>query len=411
MSYDVDAVRARYPALADGWAYLDGAAGTQVPTAVIEAESAAYAAGIGNHGGYFAASARSDAHSRAAREAVVDLVGAPSVDGVALGPSMTALTYRFADGLSRTWRAGDEVVVTRLDHDANVRPWVQAAARAGAAAGWAVPTLPEVELPVEAVTEHLTDRTRLVAVTAASNVIGTRPDVRAIADAAHAVGALVYVDGVHATPHAPVDVAALGADLYATSAYKWSGPHLAAVVGDPGLLETVRPDKLASSSDAVPDRFEYGTSPFAQHAGLAAAVDHLAGLAEVAAGLAGQSAGANAGRRPRLLASMAAVEAYEGALLRRLVDGLAAMDHVERLGSPARQAPTVWFRVRGTSPDDVAQHCAKAEVNVWSGHNYAWELAGLLGIRDSGSAVRASLSCYSSAEDVDRLLVAVAGLG
>ncbi len=282
MSYDVDAVRARYPALADGWAYLDGAAGTQVPTAVIEAESAAYAAGIGNHGGYFAASARSDAHSRAAREAVVDLVGAPSVDGVALGPSMTALTYRFADGLSRTWRAGDEVVVTRLDHDANVRPWVQAAARAGATVRWAVPTLPEVELPVEAVTEHLTDRTRLVAVTGASNVIGTRPDVRAITDAAHAVGALVYVDGVHATPHTPVDVAALGADLYATSAYKWSGPHLAAVVGDPGLLETVRPDKLASSSDAVPDRFEYGTSPFAQHAGLAAAVDHLAGLADVA---------------------------------------------------------------------------------------------------------------------------------
>lgn len=407
MSYDVDAVRALYPALSDGWAYLDGAAGTQVPRSVIEAESAAYAAGIGNHGGFFAASARSDAHTRAAREGIVDLVGAPSVDGVALGPSMTALTYRFADGLSKTWKPGDEVVVTRLDHDANVRPWVQAAARAGATVRWAVPTLPDVELPVDAVTAVLSERTRLVAVTAASNVIGTRPDVRAIADAAHAVGALVYVDGVHATPHGPVDVAALGADFFATSAYKWSGPHLATVVGDPELLGTVMPDKLASSSDAVPDRFEYGTSPFAQHAGMAAAVDHLAGLGA----LAGAVPDAGGSRRERLLASMAAVQAYEDALLRRLVDGLAAMGHVERFGAPARQAPTVWFRVRGTTPDDVAQQCAKAEVNVWSGHNYAWEVADLLGIRETGSAVRASLSCYTSAEDVDRLLTVVDGLG
>ena len=408
MTYDVSRVRALYPALADGWAYLDGAAGTQVPRSVIDAESATYAAGIGNHGAYFAASKRSDAASRAAREGIVDLVGAPSVDGVALGPSMTALTYRFADGLSKTWGPGDEVVVTRLDHDANVRPWVQAAARAGATVKWAVPTLPDVELPVEAVAAQLTERTRLVAVTAASNVIGTRPDVRAIADAAHAVGALVYVDGVHATPHVPVDVAALGADFYATSAYKWSGPHLATVVGDPALLATVMPDKLASSSDAVPDRFEYGTSPFAQHAGMAAAVDHVAGLAEVA-GAAGAPAGAT--RRERILASMAAVEAYEQALLQKMIDGLTAMDHVERFGSPTSQAPTIWFRVKGMTPDEVAEHCAKAEVNVWSGHNYAWELAGLLGIRDSGSAVRASLSVYTSAEDVDRLIAAVGRLG
>ncbi len=408
MSYDVAAVRAAYPALSDGAAYLDGAAGTQVPSAVIAAESATYAAGIGNHGGFFAASQRSDAATRAAREAVVDLVGAPSVDGVALGPSMTALTYRFADGLSKTWRPGDEIVLTRLDHDANVRPWTQAAARAGVTVRWAVPILPEVELPAGAVGALLTDRTRLVALTAASNVVGTRPDLRAVADAAHAVGALVYVDGVHATPHTPVDVAALGADLYATSAYKWSGPHLATVVGEPALLETIHPDKLASSSDAVPDRFEYGTSPFAQHAGMAAAVDHLAGLGTLS-GAAPAAAGAS--RRERVLASMAAVEAHEQALLVRLLDGLSGMDHVERFGAPARLAPTAWFRVRGLSPDDVAEHCAKAEVNVWSGHNYAWELAGLLGIRDTGSAVRASLSCYSTAEDVDRLLAALAALG
>lgn len=402
MGYDVARVRACYPALGDGWAYLDGAAGTQVPQAVIDAESAAYSAGIGNHGGWFAASHRSDEHTAAARAGVADLVGAPSPDGVALGPSTTALTYRFAEGLAKTWAEGDEVIVTRLDHDANVRPWVQAAARVGATVRWADPELPDLELPAETVKDLITDRTKLVAITAASNVVGTRPEVRAVADAAHAVGAIVYVDGVHATPHVPVDVVELGADLYATSSYKWSGPHLAAVVGDPALLDTIHPDKLASSPEEVPERFERGTNPFAQHAGLAAAVDHLAGLSGTPA---------DRPRRERLLDSMSAVAEHEAELLRRLVDGIGAMAHVRRFGAPARLAPTVWFRVADLTPDEVAQRCASAGINVWSGHNYAWELAGLLGIRDSGSAVRASLSCYSTAEDVDRLLTVLAELG
>jgi cysteine desulfurase family protein (TIGR01976 family) len=400
--YDVASVRSRYPALRDGWAYLDGAAGTQVPRAVIDAEGAAYAVGIGNHGGAFAASRRSDALTAAARAAITDLVGAPSSEGVVLGPSTTALIYRFAEVLARTWRPGDEIVLTRLDHDANVRPWVQAAARAQVKVRWADPVLPSLDLPTEAVSAHLTDRTRLVAVTAASNVVGTRPDLRAIADAAHAVGALVFVDGVHGTPHAAVDMGAAGADFWATSAYKWSGPHLAAVAANPALLADLHPDKLDSVADVVPDRFERGTPPFAQHAGLTAAVDHLASL------VATDHPGAP--RRDRLLASMTAVEAHEAALLRRLLEGLRALPHVHRIGAPTRQAPTVWFRVEGHAPDAVAEHCARARINVWSGHNYAWELAGLLHIRDSGSAVRAGMSCYTDEQDVDRLLEAVADL-
>jgi len=403
LGYDVAAVRAAYPALGDGWAYLDGAAGTQVPAAVIAAESAAYAAGIGNHGGAFAASLRSTALTAAARAAVADLVGVGDPDGVVLGPSMTALTYRFAEGLGRTWRPGDEIVVTRLDHDANVRPWVQAAERAGVVVRWADPVLPEVELPAAAVTGLLGERTRLVAVTAASNVVGTRPDVAAISRAAHDVGALCYVDGVHATPHGPVDVAALGADLYATSSYKWSGPHLAAVVGDVRLLETIHPDKLACSPEEVPWRFERGTHPMAQHGGLAAAVDHLAGLAS------GHLPG-TASRRERVLASMSAVAAHERGLFDRLLEGLAGLPAVQRIGRPAGGAPTAWFRVSGRTPSEVAEHCAAARVNVWAGHNYAWELSGLLGIRDSGSAVRASISCYTDASDVDCLLQALADL-
>jgi selenocysteine lyase/cysteine desulfurase len=217
VSFDVKRVRAAYPALNDGFAYLDGAAGTQVPATVIDAITDAYRAGLGNVGGAFPASGRSGSIVAECRQALADLTGA-SPDGVILGPNMTTLTYRLAEALSRRWERGDEIVVSRLDHDANVRPWVQAAARRGATVRWAEVDLATTELPAGQYSELLSERTQLVAVTAASNVVGTRPDLAAIAAAAHAVGALVYVDGVHATPHVPVDVVALGADFYATSA-------------------------------------------------------------------------------------------------------------------------------------------------------------------------------------------------
>src|SRR6188472_4658670 len=229
MPYDLARIRACYPALADGSAYLDGAAGTQVPTAVIDATAAAYAAGLGNAQGGFPASDRSDAIVAGARQAVADLVGGVP-DGVVLGPNSTSLIYLIATALARGWAAGDEIVLTRLDHDANVRPWVQWAQRTGVTVRWVDPVLPACELPAEAFDDVLGDRTRLVAVTAASNVVGTRPDVAAIADRAHRAGALLMVDGVHATPHGPIDVSALGADLFVTSSYKWSGPHLAALI-------------------------------------------------------------------------------------------------------------------------------------------------------------------------------------
>lgn len=393
MAFDVDAVRATYPALRDGYAYLDGAAGTQVPTAVIDAIADAYRTGIGNVGGAFPASHRSDGIVALARAAVADLVGG-TPDGVVLGPNMTTLTYRLAAALADTWRPGDEIVLSQLDHDANVRPWVQAAARADATVRWATVDTKTCELPAEQYDDLLSERTRLVAVTAASNLVGTRPDVASITARAHAAGALTYVDGVHATPHCPVDVTALGADFYATSAYKWSGPHVGAVVADPGLLETLRPDKLASSSDEVPERFETGTAAFADLAGVAAAVDHLASL----------DPGAVGDRRQRLLTSMAAVEAHEQHLFGVLLGGLEAMHGVTMYGAAARRTATSYFTVAGHTPLQIAEHLATARVNVWNGHNYAWELTGVLGIRDSGSAVRAGLVHYNDRSDVDRLL-------
>jgi selenocysteine lyase/cysteine desulfurase len=223
--------------------------------------------------------------------------------------------------------------------------------------------------------------------------------VRAIAERAHAAGALVYVDGVHATPHVPTDMRALGADFYVFSTYKLFGPHAAALVADPALLERVRPTKLAPASDEVPDRFERGTPAFELLAGITAAVDWLAGLTN-AAGT----------RRERVIAALAAVEAYLAALLRPALDGLAAIDGVRILPAPPRRTSTLSFVVDGHTPAAVAAHLARRRVSVWDGDNYAYELMGRFGLQDSGGAVRASLVLYNTAADVDRLLEAVAEL-
>ena len=399
MPLDIARIRSCYPALADGYAYLDGAAGTQVPSSVITAISGAYLAGLGNIGGAFPASRRSRDIVEACRIAVSDLVGGQPA-GVILGPNMTTLTYRLAQMLSRSWADGDEVVVSRLDHDANVRPWVQAAERAGAFVRFAEVDAASGELDASQYNGLLSQKTRLVAVTAASNLIGTRPEVEKICAKAHEVGALTYVDGVHATPHMPVDVVALGADFYATSSYKWSGPHIGAVIASPAFLEGLHPDKLQPSSDAVPERFEWGTLPFADLAGVVAAVDHLASLDSSATGT----------RRQKIVASMSSVEKYEQELFGHLLSGLDAMDHVRSYGKASLRAPTACFTLAGRRPVEVAAHLGERRVNVWNGDNYAWELAGVLEIRDGGGGVRAGVVHYNDESDVNRFLEAVGEL-
>src|SRR5215813_5010991 len=230
MPLDVARIRGLFPTLGDGYLHLDGPAGTLIPESVSRAMGAALRVPLSSRGGAFPSSARSDALLDAARRAVADLVGGDPA-GVLLGPNTTTLTDVTARALSRSWRMGDEVVVSRLDHDANIRPWAAAAKRVGASVRWAEVDIETCELPDWQYDDLITERTRLVAVTAASNAVGTRPDVAAIARRAHQVGALVYVDGAHASPHQPVDLVALGADLFTTSAYKWAGPHVGAVVG------------------------------------------------------------------------------------------------------------------------------------------------------------------------------------
>lgn len=398
LSRSIDEIRAEFPGLLPGAVMLDGAAGTLVPVAVIDAVSDALRLSMANVHGEFAASRRSTETVAAARGALADLLGGDP-GGVVLGPNMTTLTFHLAAALSAGWGPGDEVVVTALDHDANVRPWVLAAARAGATVRWAEFDTETGELPASTFDGLIGPRTRLVAVTAASNAIGTKPDVRAISDRAHAAGALTYVDGVHATSHGPVDVAALGADFYACSTYKLFGPHTGAVIASPAQLEQLRPAKLAPSPDEVPDRFERGTPPFELLAGVTAAVDWIAGLTD--------SPGT---RRERIVAALSAVENHLSALLEHALAGLAEIPGVRLLGAARRRTSTISFVIDGHRPQEVARRLAEQDIAVWAGDNYAYELMRRFGLGDSGGAIRASIVLYNDRGDVDRLLQAVAAI-
>jgi cysteine desulfurase family protein (TIGR01976 family) len=398
MTFDIARVRERYPALAEGFAHFDAAAGSLVAVGSSDAISAVTRGAVANKTMAFAPGRRAYGIVEEARAAVADLVGGASA-GVVFGPSATALTYLVARTLGDTWRPGDEIVVSRLDHDANVRPWVQVAGRVGATVRWAEVDTDTGVLATEQYKELVTERTRLVALTAASNAIGARPDVAAIAAIAHAAGALTYVDGVHATPHAPIDVAALGADFYVTSAYKWSGPHIAACVASPDRWAAMAPDKLIPSPDEVPDRFEFGTLSFELLAGVTGAVDHLASLAVPLA-----AAGT---RRSRLIDSMTAVQAYEMELFAALADGLKAIDGVQIRPAPSDRCPTIAFRLAGQHPSKTADLLGEEGICVYSGDYYAYEYFTAAGLRDSGGAVRAGIYHYTTREEVDRLLDAV----
>ena len=398
MSFHPDQIRSQYPALQDGVAWLDGAAGTQVPTSVIEAIAGSYRHGIGNTGGAFPASRYSEEIQWGAREAVADLVGGVA-EGVFFAQSATTITYHISRTLAESWVAGDEVIVSRLDHDSNVRPWVQAAESAGATVRWAEIDLETGELPADQYKELVNGRTKVVAVTAASNVLGTKPDISRIAEIAHSAGAFIYVDGVHATPHFPIDINAMSADFYMTSAYKWQGPHIAALIADPKLLQSLTPRKLASSTPDSPNKYELGTPPLADLAGVSAAVDHMAGLE-----------GSSGTRRERITASMTSVAAFQKALAGHMLDSLRAMPKVHVIGKLKDKTPTAYFTVAGYEPLQVAQKLSGGGVNVWNGHNYAWEVTAALGIRDKGSAVRAGLSLYNNEDDVERLLKIVGSL-
>ncbi|WP_151525288.1 cysteine desulfurase-like protein [Serinicoccus kebangsaanensis] len=395
MPLDVAAVRAQFPALESGVAHFDGPGGSQTPRVVADAVAGTLLSSISNRGTVTGSERRAEDTVLGARAAMGDLLGVDPAT-VIFGRSMTALTMDLARTLARDqgWGRGDEVVVTSLDHDGNIRPWVNAALAAGATVRWAEVDPETGELPLEAVTSVLSARTRVVAVTGAANLIGTRPDVAGIAAAAHEAGALVHLDAVHLAAHDRIDLAATGADLLSCSPYKFFGPHLGVQTGRAELLEQLRPDKLLPSSDAVPERFELGTLPYELLAGSTAAVDFIASL------------GDGAGRTERLTAAFAAIEEHEDALRRRAEEGLAQVPGLTLHSRAAHRTPTLLFTVDGLDPAGIHRHLATLDVNAPASHFYAWELSHRLGLGAAGG-VRIGIAPYTTAEEVDRLVEGV----
>lgn len=390
-TFDIDAIRGCFPALGTGTAFFDGPGGSQTPTAVADAIRDAMLRPLSNRGHNTTAERNAEEIVVQCRRALGDLLNADP-DEVIFGRSMTALTFDLSRTLSAQWSAGDEIVVTRLDHDANVRPWVIAAANAGAVIRWVDFDPAASELPVRNIEAQLSARTRLVAVTAASNLIGTMPDVRTIATRTHDAGALLYVDGVHYTAHSTVDVRELGADFFACSPYKFLGPHCGVVVGKRDLLAELRPGKLLPATDRVPERFELGTLPYELMAGTTAAVDFLAGMTS-----------AQGSRRARLVAAMGALEDREDTLRRRIEAGLRELPGVTIHSRAARRTPTLLFTVAGRDAAAIGKALAQRDVNAPAGSFYAYEASRLLGLGEAGG-VRIGLAPYNSADDVDRLL-------
>lgn len=396
MSYDVAAFRAQFPALRSGVAYFDGPGGSQVPAAVAAAVAGTMTSGLSNRGTVTAAERRADEVVVQARQAVADLLGA-TPRGVVFGRSMTQLTVDFGRTLARTWAPGDEVVVSKLDHDANVRPWVLAAQSVGATVRFVDFDPATGELTAEHVAAVLSERTRLVALTGASNLIGTRPPLAAIAALVHEVGALFYVDGVHLTAHALVDMNALGADLFACSPYKFLGPHCGIVAGRPDLLDELRPDKLLASTDQVPERFELGTLPYELLAGTTAAIEVLAEL----------GGGSDQSRIGRLQDGMAAVERHEDGLRQIVEDGLAELPGVTLHSRAAHRTPTLLITFDGRDVRDAHRFLADRQVNAPAGSFYAINPSKALGLGIDGG-LRIGLAPYTDHDDVQRLLDGIA---
>jgi len=405
--FDVSAIRSRFPALArnEGGrpvAYLDGPGGTQVPEMVIEAMAHRLRAGTSNLGGSFAASREADEVTAAAREAGADFLGGRPEE-VVFGQNMTSLTFAVSRALARTWGPGDEVVVTRLDHDANVTPWRLGAADRGAVVRVVDFDPADGALDLTHLESVLGPRTRVVALTAASNALGTVPPVRRAADLAHAAGALVFVDGVHYAPHRLIDVAALGADFLACSAYKFFGPHTGVLWGRADLLESLEAYKVVPAPASGPGKWETGTQSFESLAGVTAAVDYLAGLGE------------GSSRRERLAAAYAAIRRHEEGLAGRFLAGAAAMPHLRLYGltDPARlgeRTPTFALEVAGLPPGEAAHRLGAQGIHAWSGDYYAVGVMEHLGVAERGGLLRIGFAHYNTAEEADRALEALTGL-
>ena len=404
---DLQAVRRQFPALGlkiDGQpaVYLDNPAGTQVPQRVIDRTTDYWRTMNANQGGSFATSRRSDALMADVRQAAATFVNAASADEIVFGPNMTTLTFAVSRAIGRELRPGDEIVVTRLEHDANVSPWLALQER-GVTVRFVDIIVPECTLDMHDLHRQLSARTRLVAVTHASNAVGTVPDLAEVSRAAHAAGAWLWVDAVHYGPHGSIDVRAIDCDFLVCSSYKFYGPHQGILYGRRELLERLHPYKVRPASDEGPTRWETGTQNHECLAGLLGALEYLAELG-----------GADRVVRPALEAAMHRIRAHERALAAHLIDGLQQIAGIQIYGITDPQAldhrvPTVSLTWPPHRPEALARWLAAHQVFTWHGNHYATEVIARLGLVEQGGTLRIGMAHYNTASEVDLVLELLAG--
>lgn len=407
MMLDVAALRAQFPLnRADNPIFFDNPAGTQVSQTVIQAVSDYYTHNNANSGGVFATSQRTDAMVLAVREKMADFLNAPSAQEIAFGPNMTTLNFGLSRAIAKTLKAGDEIVLTRMDHDANVAPWLRIAEDYNLVVKWVDILEADCTLDMDSLEAALTDRTKVVATVHASNAVGTINPVAQIAEMAHAAGALYVVDAVQSAPHIPIDVQAIGCDFLLCSAYKFFGPHIGILWGKYELLSSLPVYKVRPSKDKSPYRWETGTPSFETLAGVGGAIDYLASVGQqYGADYADQFPGFT-GRRLELKTAMAVLSNYERELVGLLIEALGRVPGVRIYGitDPARYAervPTVVFTKEGHTPQGIAEYLASNNIYVWDGNYYAVEIMNRLNHQDGGM-VRVGLAHYNTREEIDR---------
>ncbi|MEX0923005.1 MAG: cysteine desulfurase-like protein [Rhodovibrionaceae bacterium] len=409
MPYPLDEIRSRFPALAltDGGRpriYLDNPAGTQVPQAVVEAVARCLVESNANLGGCFPTSRAADAVVEDAHTAMADFLGAESPEEIVIGANMTSLNFHLSRSLCRDFSPGDEILVTRMDHEGDVAPWLEIAADKGLEIRWLSFNRETWGLEPQELEAALTPRTRLVALNHASNLLGTVNDIAALTAVAKRAGALVAVDAVQSAPHRLIDVKEIGCDLLLCSSYKFFGPHLGIAWGRRALLEALHAYKCRCVGEELPVKFETGTPQIELLAGLTATVDYFAWL--------GEACGASGSRRKKIAAAYAAMDAHETGLTRQLLAGLKEISEIEVFGvtnpnEAARRVPTVSIRHARRKPAEIASALAEQGIFLWSGHNYALEVVRQLGIPEEEGVLRIGMAHYNTEEEIGRTLGAL----
>ncbi|TGQ73044.1 MAG: cysteine desulfurase-like protein [Mesorhizobium sp.] len=409
MTFQIDEVRAKFPALAltdkgRRRIYLDNPAGTQVPQAVADAVAHCLLTTNANLGGFFETTIAAQAVVDEAHAAMADFLGATTAEEIIIGANMTTLTYHMSRTLGRTLKSGDEIILTRMDHEGNVSPWLQLAEDLGLVVRWLPFDEKTWQIEEATLAGLLSARTRLVALNYASNLTGSINRVKALTHLAKQAGALVYVDAVQFAPHGLVDVQDIGCDFLICSAYKFFGPHMGILWGRRDLIDGLKAYKCRCSSNGLPERFELGTPQIELMAGLTAAVDYFAGL--------GAAAGEGGSRRAKIARAFDVSIAYENPLAQRLIDGLSDISGLTIYGitDPARiheRVPTVSFTVDGIVPETIVRQMNAENIFLWSGHNYAWEIVHQLGIPAEQGVVRIGIAHYNTSAEIDETLESV----